>query len=59
MLMLAMAEGGLAPSFVVGGDVIDAGTGAQWTGSGWLVVEADDWRALEAARARLVAFEAP
>jgi UDP-N-acetylmuramate--alanine ligase len=42
MLMLAMAEAGLAPSFVVGGDVIDAGTGAQWTGSGWLVVEADE-----------------
>jgi UDP-N-acetylmuramate--alanine ligase len=42
MLMLAMAEGGLAPSFVVGGDVIDAGTGAQWTGSEWLVVEADE-----------------
>src|SRR5918995_1214826 len=42
MLMLALAEGGLAPSFVVGGDVIDAGTGAQWTASGWLVVEADE-----------------
>jgi UDP-N-acetylmuramate--alanine ligase len=42
MLMLALAEGGLAPSFVVGGDVIDAGTGAQWTSSGWLVVEADE-----------------
>jgi UDP-N-acetylmuramate--alanine ligase len=42
MLMLAMAEGGLAPSFVVGGDVIDAGTGAQWTGSEWFVVEADE-----------------
>ncbi len=42
MLMLVMTEGGLAPSFVVGGDVIDAGTGAQWTGSGWFVVEADE-----------------
>jgi UDP-N-acetylmuramate--alanine ligase len=42
MLMLAMAEAGLAPSFVVGGDVIDAGTGAQWTGSEWFVVEADE-----------------
>jgi UDP-N-acetylmuramate--alanine ligase len=42
MLMLAMAEGGLAPSFVVGGDVIDAGTGAQWTGGEWFVVEADE-----------------
>ena len=32
MLMLILAEAGLAPSFVVGGDVTDAGTGAQWTG---------------------------
>ncbi len=42
MLMLALAEGGLAPSFLVGGDVSDAGTGAQWTGSDLLVVEADE-----------------
>ena len=36
MLMLMLAEGGLAPSFVVGGDVNDAGTGAHWTGGdGW------------------------
>jgi UDP-N-acetylmuramate--alanine ligase len=42
MLMLVLAEGGLKPSFVVGGDVTDAGTGAQWTGSEWLVVEADE-----------------
>ncbi len=42
MLMLALAEAGLAPSFIVGGDVFDAGTGAQWTGGEWLVVEADE-----------------
>jgi UDP-N-acetylmuramate--alanine ligase len=42
MLMLALAEAGWAPSFVVGGDVADAGTGAQWTGGEWLVVEADE-----------------
>jgi UDP-N-acetylmuramate--alanine ligase len=42
MLMLVMAEAGLAPSFVIGGDVTDTGTGAQWTGSEWLVVEADE-----------------
>jgi len=42
MLMLTLAEAGLAPSFVVGGDVSDAGTGAQWTGSDLLVVEADE-----------------
>jgi UDP-N-acetylmuramate--alanine ligase len=42
MLMLALAEGGLTPSFLIGGDVADAGTGAQWTGSDLLVVEADE-----------------
>jgi len=42
MLMLILAEGGLAPSFIVGGDVTDAGTGAHWTGGEWLVVEADE-----------------
>ena len=42
MLMLVLAEAGLPPSFVVGGDVTDAGTGAQWTGSELLVVEADE-----------------
>jgi len=42
MLMLALAEDGRQPSFIVGGDVTDAGTGAQWTGSDWLVVEADE-----------------
>ena len=42
MLMLILAEAGLAPSFIVGGDVADAGTGAHWTGGEWLVVEADE-----------------
>jgi len=42
MLMLIMAEAGLRPSFVVGGDVTDVGTGAQWTKGEWLVVEADE-----------------
>ncbi|CAB4878415.1 unannotated protein [freshwater metagenome] len=42
MLMLVLAEAGLKPSFVVGGDVTDMGTGAQWTGGEWLVVEADE-----------------
>ncbi|WP_162942530.1 UDP-N-acetylmuramate--L-alanine ligase [Desertimonas flava] len=42
MLMLSLAEGGMRPGFVVGGDVTDAGTGAQWTGSEWFVVEADE-----------------
>jgi UDP-N-acetylmuramate--alanine ligase len=42
MLMLILAEAGLHPSFVIGGDVTDMGTGAQWTGGEWLVVEADE-----------------
>ncbi|MDO8391868.1 MAG: UDP-N-acetylmuramate--L-alanine ligase [Actinomycetota bacterium] len=42
MLMLILAEAGLKPSFVIGGDVTDMGTGAQWTGGEWLVVEADE-----------------
>jgi UDP-N-acetylmuramate--alanine ligase len=42
MLMLILAEAGLRPSFVIGGDVTDMGTGAQWTGGDWFVVEADE-----------------
>ena len=42
MLMLILSQAGLRPSFVIGGDVTDMGTGAQWTGSEWLVVEADE-----------------
>jgi UDP-N-acetylmuramate--alanine ligase len=42
MLMLILAHAGRRPSFVIGGDVNDMGTGAQWTGGEWLVVEADE-----------------
>jgi UDP-N-acetylmuramate--alanine ligase len=42
MLMLALADAGWRPSFVIGGDVTDMGTGAQWTGGEWFVVEADE-----------------
>ena len=42
MLMLIMSAAGLRPSFIIGGDVTDMGTGAQWTGGEWLVVEADE-----------------
>ena len=42
MLMLMLAEAGLRPNFVVGGDVTDVGTGAQWTRGEWMVVEADE-----------------
>lgn len=42
MLMLILAQAGWRPSFVIGGDVADVGTGAQWTGGEWFVVEADE-----------------
>lgn len=42
MLMLVLAAAGYRPGFVIGGDVTDTGTGAQWTGNEWLVVEADE-----------------
>ena len=42
MLMMILTAAGLRPSFIIGGDVTDMGTGAQWTGSEWLVVEADE-----------------
>jgi UDP-N-acetylmuramate--alanine ligase len=42
MLMLMLAQAGMRPSFVVGGDVTDVGTGAQWTHGDWMVVEADE-----------------
>lgn len=42
MLMLVLAAAGYRPGFVIGGDVADTGSGAQWTGSEWFVVEADE-----------------
>ncbi len=42
MLMLILAAAERRPSFVIGGDVTDMGTGAQWTGSDCFVVEADE-----------------
>lgn len=42
MLAMVLSEAGWQPSFVVGGDVTDLGTGAHWSGGEWLVVEADE-----------------
>ena len=42
MLMLILAQAAMRPSFVVGGDVTDVGTGAHWSRGEWLVVEADE-----------------
>ena len=35
MLMLILSAAGRRPSFIIGGDVTDMGTGAQWTNGEW------------------------
>lgn len=42
MLALTLVESGLNPSFIIGGDVNEIGTGAAWSGGEWFVVEADE-----------------
>ncbi len=42
MLALALVEAGLDPSFIIGGDVNEIGTGAMWDSGEWFVVEADE-----------------
>ena len=42
LLVRIFAEAGLDPNFVVGGDVLDEGVGARWTGAAWTIVEADE-----------------
>lgn len=42
MLMLMLADADLQPSFIIGGDVADVGTGAGWSSGSMLVVEADE-----------------
>jgi len=42
MLAAALAGAGLRPSFIVGGQVLDAGSGGRWDSGEWLVVEADE-----------------
>ncbi|MCP3933919.1 MAG: UDP-N-acetylmuramate--L-alanine ligase [Actinomycetia bacterium] len=43
MLAVALIEAGMHPSFIVGGDVNDIGSGAVWDEDGrWFVVEADE-----------------
>ena len=42
MLALALREAGLNPSFIIGGDVNEIGTGAMWDTGEWFVVEADE-----------------
>lgn len=42
MLSLIMIEAGLNPSFIIGGDVNEIGTGSSWGSGEWFVVEADE-----------------
>ncbi|RMH76323.1 MAG: UDP-N-acetylmuramate--L-alanine ligase [Actinomyces sp.] len=42
MLALILVEAGLDPSFVIGGDVNEVGSGAAWSEGEWLVIEADE-----------------
>ncbi|MDZ7734052.1 MAG: UDP-N-acetylmuramate--L-alanine ligase [Acidimicrobiia bacterium] len=42
MLALVLVEAGLRPSFIIGGDVNEIGTGAVLDDGDWLVVEADE-----------------
>ncbi len=42
MLALVLIEAGLRPSFIIGGDVNEIGTGAVWDSGEWFVIEADE-----------------
>lgn len=42
MLALTLRAAGWSPSFIIGGDVNEVGSGAVWDDGEWLVVEADE-----------------
>ena len=42
MLALVLVEADLRPSFIIGGDVNEIGSGAVWDDGEWLVIEADE-----------------
>ncbi|HVL91951.1 MAG TPA: UDP-N-acetylmuramate--L-alanine ligase [Acidimicrobiales bacterium] len=42
MLALALVAAGMRPSFLIGGELNEIGTGAAWAEGEWLVVEADE-----------------
>ena len=42
MLGLVLVEAGLRPSFIIGGDVNEIGTGGVWDEGDWFVIEADE-----------------
>ena len=42
MLALVLTQAGMRPSFIIGGDVNEIGSGAIWSDGEWFVVEADE-----------------
>ncbi|MEM7141491.1 MAG: UDP-N-acetylmuramate--L-alanine ligase [Actinomycetota bacterium] len=42
MLSLVLVEAGMQPSFIIGGDVNEIGSGAVWDDGEWFVIEADE-----------------
>lgn len=42
MLSMVLTEAGLQPSFIIGGDINEIGSGAVWADGEWIVVEADE-----------------
>lgn len=42
MLSLVLVEAGMNPSFIIGGDVNEIGSGAAWDDGEWFVIEADE-----------------
>ena len=42
MLAMAMVEADLDPSFIIGGDVNEIGSGAVWADGEWFVIEGDE-----------------
>ena len=42
MLAMALVEAGIDPSFIIGGDVNEIGSGAVWDDGDWFVIEGDE-----------------
>jgi len=42
MLAMVLVESGLDPSFIIGGDVNEIGSGAVWSNGSWFVIEGDE-----------------
>ena len=42
MLSMVLTEAGFQPSFIIGGDINEIGSGAVWGDGDWMVVEADE-----------------